>query len=28
VRSFVMTLAVKRARECLRADVCEPLAAA
>ncbi len=27
VRSFVMTLAVKRARECLRADVCDPLAA-
>jgi arsenate reductase (thioredoxin) len=28
VRSFVMTLAVKRARGCLRVDVCEPLAAA
>jgi arsenate reductase (thioredoxin) len=27
VRSFVMTLAEKRARECLRAEVCEPLAA-
>jgi arsenate reductase (thioredoxin) len=28
VRSFTMTLANRRARECLRADVCEPLAAA
>jgi arsenate reductase len=28
VRSFVMTIANKRARECLRAEVCEPLATA
>jgi arsenate reductase len=28
VRSFVMTIAHKRARECLRAEVCEPLASA
>jgi arsenate reductase (thioredoxin) len=28
VRSFVMTLAHRRARECLRAEVCEPLAIA
>jgi arsenate reductase (thioredoxin) len=28
IRSFTMTLANRRARECLRADVCEPLAAA
>jgi arsenate reductase (thioredoxin) len=27
VRSFLMTLAAKRARECLRAEACEPLAA-
>jgi arsenate reductase (thioredoxin) len=26
VRSFVMSIANRRARECLRADVCEPLA--
>ena len=26
VRSFVMSLATRRARECLRADICEPLA--
>jgi protein-tyrosine-phosphatase len=28
VRSFTMTLANRRARECLRAEVCEPLATA
>jgi arsenate reductase (thioredoxin) len=28
VRSFVMTLAARRAEECLRAEVCEPLATA
>jgi arsenate reductase (thioredoxin) len=28
IRSFSMTLANRRARECLRAEVCEPLAAA